>query len=128
MSIGKEIYGRGPAYPFKRGKGGDFGIAEGKALVEMGFKQIIFTSKGRRPMLKDIGVTFNKLLFSIQGVARDAVIGEFLSIGMERFEPRVSVLNAKVVDKEKTNEFAIAIEYMLLEGNIIGSTIIDYKG
>lgn len=118
----KDLFGAGPAFPFKRSKGGNFKMASGNELVTMCFKQILRTGAGERPMQKHLSPRINELIFSIEGESRDQVVREFLNKGIKDFDTRIKVLDVKVSDTSEEGEFSLAIQYMFVMIKQVEST------
>ena len=113
-----DIFGKGPAFPFKRTGGGNFIIASGEELVDMGFDQAIRTGIGQRPMLKNKGNESIKMLFSLEGIARDVVAKEYIRKAIDGVEPRVVVDDVKVKDGEDKTEIYIHLWYKYIGSNV----------
>jgi phage baseplate assembly protein W len=117
----KELLGVGPAYPHTRTGGGKFPIAEGSDLIEMGLKQYVLTSVGRRMMEKSIGNTFGRLLFSLEGQQRDKALLEVAQDESPAFEPRATITNVTVTQND--NEIFVNMEYKNIEANVSGNAV-----
>ena len=113
-----DLYGKGPAFPFKRTGGGNFIIAEGTDLVDMGFEQALRTGIGQRPMLKNKGNESIKMLFSLEGDVRDVVAKEYIRKALNGVEPRIVLDDVKVKEGEDKTEIYIHLWYRYINSNV----------
>ena len=118
------FFGKGPAYPFTRTDGGNFGLAEGKALAFMGLEQTILTGLGKRVMLKNIGSKFNRLLFSLEEAQRDALAKEYCIQAVQLSEPRIIIDDVIVDNGEEGNEIYMKIDYRFIGDNVKQNKVI----
>jgi phage baseplate assembly protein W len=124
MSTENIIYGTGPAFPFKRDGIGNFRVATGQELVEMGIKQAILTEIGKRPMFKNLGNQVNRVLFTLEGTARDNVIKEYVIKAVRNMEPRVVIDETIVKDGKDKSEIFIEVYYRLIKTNVEGNMVL----
>lgn len=120
------FYGRGPAFPFVRNRGGSWPIAEGADLVGMGLEQAVNTEIGSRPMKKNLGAKLTETIFSLEGVIRDTVVKQYIEDTAANMEPRVVIDDVTVVAED--NELFANTSYHLITENIPRNKVIKIKG
>lgn len=121
-----DLYGKGPAFPFKRSKGGNFMMAQGYDLLDMGVKQTVLTAIYSRPMRKEIGNKIDSVLFSLEGDLRDNVVFQYIEEAFESMEPRAILLEATV--SEKDNEIYVFVKYQPITSNVERNLVVQING
>lgn len=126
IQITKDLLGKGPAFPFKRGSGGNFLMAEGEDLVAMGLEQAVLSEIGKRPMRKKKGDQIVRLLFSLQGAQRDSVADVYVRKAVNILEPRAQIVKVIVNDGEDDNVVHINIAYSVIGKQNIRNKVVPY--
>ena len=121
---------RAPGWPWERDAGGAWPMASGNDLLAQEVKQAILIGKGERPMLKDVGSTLSRLLFSLEGEQRDAVATEYSRQAVHQSVPRVYV-DAVVIEETTTNtgtQLVAKVDYRETGSAIPGHLEFPFEG
>lgn len=115
-----DLLGRGPAYPLNFALGPD-DMAEGETLIEMSIDQILGTAQGERLMRPDFGSKLHHLLFDNPSQVTEALAAAYVEDALERWEPRVTVLD--VTARANGNTLAVGIQYVINATNDVRNKV-----
>ena len=70
---------------------------------------IITTTPGQKPLNPVFGISFGQILFSQITNERALSIGNAIYAGIQKFEPRVNIINVNVTPDPEANQYEITI-------------------
>lgn len=70
---------------------------------------IIITTPGQKPLNPVFGISFGQILFSQITNERALSIGNAIYAGIQKFEPRVNIINVNVNPNPEANQYEISI-------------------
>ena len=79
--------------------------------IENAFINLLTTSPGQKPLNPTFGINFGDLLFLPVTRARADVIGEGIVTNIERFEPRVNVINLTITPEISQQQYICDFTY-----------------
>jgi phage baseplate assembly protein W len=79
------------------------------AAIYNSIRSIITTSPGQKPLNPVFGVGFGDLLFQQVTPNRGRSIGEAIFQGIQRYEPRVNIINVNVIPDSDNNQYTIEL-------------------
>lgn len=88
--------GRGWAFPLEIDSNGDFATVAGVEEIEQSIFLILATTPGERPMRPDFGCGLIDLVFEPLDVVTANAISDMVRASLERWEPRVDVVQVDV--------------------------------
>lgn len=120
---------RAPAWPFVRDAGGTWPMASGDELLEQEVKQAVMIPKGSMPMDKDLGVGMENIVFSLQGLERDALLTDGAKRSIEGLVPRVMVDSASALEDEEQEGAVVArIKWREADSNVQQrESVVEYR-
>ena len=86
--------------------------------IQRSLKNIVFTYPGEKPFDPEFGSKVSRMLFEIITPLTANRIKREIEYSIDRYEPRVSLTNVKVIPNYDNNEFNVLIAY-----NIIGINV-----
>lgn len=96
VSAPGSILGRGLSWPLREDENtGDFARAADEDHVQSCIESLIHTPLGLIPGKEDVGTEIDSLLFETDMGAHMDLVGESVRRAIERFEPRVTLMEAR---------------------------------
>ncbi len=112
-----DFLGKGWKFPVAL-KEGKIASSEGEDSIRESIRIILGTSRGERVMRPDFGCGIDELVFAPNDTATATLIAVNITEALEKWEPRIEVLNVNAVpDEEEGNKLNINIEYMVKSSN-----------
>jgi phage baseplate assembly protein W len=109
-----EFVGRGFAFPMRVDSGGSMALVEDTREVEEAMALVLRTAPGERPMRPDFGCGIHEHVFSPADAATAGRIAWEVRRALERWEPRVEVVDVVVTPAPGTRDaLLIDIHYQL---------------
>ncbi len=97
----------------KKGQIKDIQSSDNLDAILNSFISIITTSPGEKILNPTFGINFGDLLFLPVSEPRAQVIGENMLVNVNKFEPRIRVINLEVIADEQQQEYIINFEYTI---------------
>lgn len=97
----------------KKGQIKDIQSSDNLDAILNSFISIITTSPGEKILNPTFGINFGDLLFLPVSEPRAQVIGENILVNVNKFEPRIRVINLEVIADEQQQEYIINFEYTI---------------
>lgn len=94
---------------------GDLSTVTNENSIKQSIRTIVHTSKGSRIFEPDFGCNVNYYLFEQMSTSTGLSLGKDLQANIIRFEPRVELLNIRVIVGEEDQSYSVDITYRVLE-------------
>lgn len=104
--------GRGLSLPLRPGTEG-LAQAAGVAKVEQSIRVILGTAQGERVMRPRFGCNLRSLVFAPNTVATANLARYYVLESLERWEPRIEVVDVVVVNDDRAGALQIDISYRI---------------
>jgi len=108
--LGDEVLGRGIAFPLRL-TGGLIGMNAYDSQVEQSIRLILRTARGERVMRPDFGAGADILAFEPMNAVTAGLLQHRVKDALQRFEPRIEVLNVAVDALSGQGQLLARIEY-----------------
>ncbi|HMW69273.1 MAG TPA: GPW/gp25 family protein [Nitrosomonas sp.] len=105
-----EILGRGVAFPLQLA-GGIVGTNAYENQVKQSILLILQTTPGERMMRPDFGAGMETLAFEPMSAITTALAQHRIQEALDRFEPRINVLNVTVNTEQSEGKLMVDIQY-----------------
>jgi phage baseplate assembly protein W len=92
----EQFIGAGWSFPMRTDASGGIALSTREREIEEAIRLILATAKGERPMRPEFGCGVHDLVFSPVNEATAAEIGYEVRLSLERWEPRIEVLDVRV--------------------------------
>lgn len=109
---GDEVLGRGIAFPLRLA-GGQIGMNAYESQVEQSIRLILRTARGERVMRPDFGAGIDTLAFEPMSTVTVGLLQHHVTDALQRFEPRIDVLNIAVQALPTEGKLLAEIEYRI---------------
>ncbi|MFB7631423.1 GPW/gp25 family protein [Streptomyces sp. NPDC056149] len=96
--------GRGWAFPLGVSPSGGVAMAEGSADVEQAIRLVLGTEPGERPMRPEFGCAIRDRVFGSFDASTSGAIAHEVRRALERWEPRITVEDVRVVQAAEHQE------------------------
>jgi phage baseplate assembly protein W len=107
-----EHLGRGLAFPLRTGVRG-LGESTGIARVEESIRMILGTQYGERIMRPAFGANLKSLIFAANNATTASLAAYYVKDALDRWEPRIDVLDVLVTNNVTQDRLDIEIRYRL---------------
>lgn len=115
---GRDIVGRGWAFPVRPDSTGRLAYAGGDEKIRQSILVILSTAHGERVMRPDFGCGVHDLVFQANTASLRGLVKERVREALVRFEPRIDVLDVRVESPgENRNHLLIRIDYRVRDSN-----------
>ena len=110
--MSEEFIGAGWAFPLRTSPTGSIALVRRDQELREAVRLVIGTAYGERPMRPDFGCGIHDYVFSPSNASTAGRIAEEVRIALERWEPRIEVLDVDVdYDTEDSSLMYIDIRY-----------------
>jgi uncharacterized protein len=114
----EQFIGAGWSFPMRTDASGGIALSTREREIEEAIRLILATAKGERPMRPEFGCGVHDLVFSPVNEATAAEIGYEVRLSLERWEPRIEVLDVRVSQySEDPGVLLIDIRYEIRDTN-----------
>lgn len=103
--------GRGIAFPMRVDHKGNIATTAGVADIDRGIRVVLSTAPGERVMRPAFGCRIWELMFEPINSNTMGLMGEAVREALQRWEPRIDVMNVDVQPDEEPGVVRIGIEY-----------------
>lgn len=110
--MAEEHLGRGLAFPLRLGARG-LGESTGIARVEESMRLILGTQYGERLMRPTFGGNLKTLVFAANNATTASLAAYYVKDALDRWEPRIEVLDVLVANDFRTEQLVIEVRYRL---------------
>lgn len=93
---------------------GDLIVKSNDAAIKQSVVNLLLTSKGERPFQSNLGSNLRKLLFENLDVATASLIADDITNTLDRYEPRVSILQLDIDVNFEDNGFDVDMEFEII--------------
>jgi phage baseplate assembly protein W len=107
-----EHLGRGLSFPLRLGVRG-LGESTGIARVEQSMRMILGTQYGERLMRPAFGGNLKSLIFAANNATTASLAAYYVKDALDRWEPRIDVLDVLVTNDLPGNQLVIEVRYRL---------------
>ena len=115
---------RGLAWPVKiTNTGGMFSCSYNKEAVKSALIQLLLTQRGERPMAPDFGTTLRSSVFDPLDATTVTSLRQTILTAIEKYEPRVRILNFLIEPKADNSEIDISLVFSLKTDVLITESI-----
>lgn len=85
-----------------------------ETAISRAVKNLVLTSRGEKFFNSSFGTGVSRLLFeNIDEMTASIIRDEILSV-LDRYEPRIEVINVKVKPNYDNNEFSVTLQYKIV--------------
>ena len=109
-----DFYGRGAAFPLALDATGGVAEAAGLARIEQSIRIILGTQHGERIMRPDFGADLRSLAFAGNTPGTANLARHLVEVALERWEPRIEVLDVQVVNLLGEAALEITVSYRVV--------------
>lgn len=106
----REFVGRGLHFPLRVDSHGGLALTRGASEVEESIRIVLETAPGERVMRPDFGCRVWELLFDPRNAATEAAAIEYVEEALKLWEPRIDVVEVKLVDDPNYDDSVMLIE------------------
>lgn len=103
---------------------GDINPVKDIEAIKRSIKNLVLTNFHERPFQPEIGSGVRALLFEPVDTITAHELEQAIIRVISNFEPRVTILDVKVVDNSDFNEYDITIEFRIITTSQVGTTTI----
>lgn len=107
---------KGLTIPVRKKPGGYFATETTSEIIKSSIKMILITKIGERVMTPSFGSRLHQLMFEPNDQVLQSLARRFVADAVQRWEPRIKMINASVASNE--HEMSISIFY---EISIVGT-------
>ena len=109
-----DILGRGRAFPFRFDPAtGAIATSAGEDNIRSAMTLILATRPGERQHLPDFGCRVHELVFGPNTQANASLVAWHVRAALERWEPRVDVLEVTAMRPDPSGRMAVAVRYRI---------------
>jgi phage baseplate assembly protein W len=112
-----DLIGAGWAFPGRISAGGGIALDGGAASIEAALRMILATAPGERVMRPDFGCSLWDHVFDPLNAGTAALIEQSVRVALERWEPRIEVIEVHAVPEPDAGRMVIRIRYLLRATN-----------
>lgn len=118
-----DILGTGLSFPLGVDRRGGLALARDEDDVEQAIAIILTTAPGERPMRPEFGCAVHDYVFDVIDASTLGRMEEEIHLALERWEPRIEVLNIDFDLDGTQGAIAISIEYRLKATNDVRNLV-----
>ena len=104
--------GKGPRFPLRPTSEGSMAYVDGMELIRQSVATILDTEPGERIMLPTFGCGLRRYLMEPNSLATRTGMAEDISASLQRWEPRITLVNVAVTPGEDPSLVWIEIAYV----------------
>jgi phage baseplate assembly protein W len=104
--------GQGLSFPLRLGVRG-LGESTGMARIEQSMRMILGTQYGERLMRPIFGANLKSLIFGANNATTASLAAYYVKDALDRWEPRIDVLDVLVTNDIPGNQLVIEVRYRL---------------
>lgn len=113
--INREFLGQGLAFPLRFKPNGELALAQGEEDIQQAIRIILGTVPGERLLRPEFGCRIHELVFAPRNAETESLLAHYVEAALERWEPRIEVLQVETsnVDKDEGTALLIEIKYRI---------------
>jgi phage baseplate assembly protein W len=92
----------------------DLLVVKEQQAVKIALQNLVMTAKGERPFRSDLGSNIRRSLFDLLDFGTAGIIRSELFLLIERYEPRVRVIDITVNPEFDQNAYSVFIEFEII--------------
>lgn len=92
----------------------DLLVVKEQQAVKIALQNLVMTAKGERPFRSDLGSNIRRSLFDLLDFGTAGIIRSELFLLIERYEPRVRVIDIIVNPEFDQNAYSVFIEFEII--------------
>lgn len=89
----------------------DLLVVKDEQAVKIALQNLILTNKGERPFQSDLGSSIRRSLFELLDYGTAATIRTEITELIDKYEPRVNLINVEVIPEYDQNAYSVFIEF-----------------
>ena len=110
----KDFLGRGLAFPLQVNARGELALVSAEHDIEQAIRIILGTQPGERVMRPEFGCRAHELLFEPHTMATQALMKQYVSEALRRWEPRIAVQSVRVrADAAQDGAIVVEVNYLV---------------
>jgi len=101
----------------------DLLVVKDDKAIKIALQNLIMTKKGERPFNSNLGSRVTELLFDLLDYGTAASLRDEIVILVNKYEPRVNLLDVIVNPDESNNAFEVYIEFEIIGREVEGAPL-----
>ena len=101
----------------------DLLVVKDDKAIKIALQNLIMTKRGERPFNSGLGSRVTELLFDLLDYGTAASLRDEIIILVQKYEPRVNLLDVVVTPDEDNNAFEVYIEFEIVGREVEGAPL-----
>lgn len=101
----------------------DLLVVKDDKAIKIALQNLVMTKRGERPFNSNLGSRVTELLFDLLDFGTAASLRDEIVILINKYEPRVNLLDVAVTPDEDNNAFEVYIEFEIVGREVEGAPL-----
>lgn len=101
----------------------DLLVVKDDKAIKIALQNLVMTKRGERPFNSNLGSRVTELLFDLLDFGTAASLRDEIVILINKYEPRVNLLDVTVTPDEDNNAFEVYIEFEIVGREVEGAPL-----
>lgn len=101
----------------------DLLVVKDDKAIKIALQNLVMTKRGERPFNSNLGSRVTELLFDLLDFGTAASLRDEIVILINKYEPRVNLLDVTVTPDEDNNAFEVYIEFEIIGREVEGAPL-----